>query len=82
MLVLIWIQTVWHSEIFEKVDFEKSQQLTTKPWKITQQAKSLKELKMKPILCLNNCLSEKNVCKKGCLVTNKPLTYLFFELLL
>ena len=45
MWVLIWIQTIWHSDnvperIFEKVTFEKSQQTTTKAWKITQYAKS------------------------------------------
>ena len=45
MSVLIWIQIVWHSDIvflkefFEKVNFEKSQQMTTKAWKITQNAK-------------------------------------------
>ena len=41
--VLIWIKTIWHLtliKLFEKVDFEKSQQMTTQAWKITEHAKS------------------------------------------
>ena len=44
LLVLFWIQIVWHSNsdpernFCEKVNHEKSQQTTTKAWKITQHA--------------------------------------------
>ena len=38
--VLIWIQIICPEEVFEKVNFGKSQQMTSKAWNITQQAKS------------------------------------------
>ena len=45
MVVLIWIQTIWYSDsvpewILLKLLILKSQQKTTKAWKITQQTKS------------------------------------------
>ena len=45
--VLIWIQTVWHSDsvperiFWKRLILKKSQQMTTKAWKITQHAKKV-----------------------------------------
>ena len=60
MSVLIWIQTVWHSDsvperIFWKSLFWKSQQTTTKSWKITQHAELILTL-----LSLNISYSDLN----------------------
>ena len=59
MSVLICIQTIWHSDsvregffFFEKVNFEKSPQTTTKAWKITQLTKELTLIRQLPHLLL------------------------------